>query len=421
MRMPVLLLRWLSLPVVAFSADPPSTAAPATEFEYPPVLDAATILQSEYFQGPHHIVRAQVPTYAGRNAYTIDSAFGIFSAQGNAELVTRVAEIHAMFQLQRISKTEEYGKALEKAAKSPLVFAKSLATNPVDTLAGVPKGIFKFINRTGEAVKEASEGRDTSPYEDSKVQSAIGFSKAKRGLAARLGVDPYSSNPAFQKALNGVAWAAYGGDITFTAALAPVGGSAGSVITGVQVSDTALNAVRDSSPNDLRRANEQTLFQMGAAEASIKVFLNNPAYSPTRQTELVHALKQLNGAAGRGDFLEVASHASDEDDAFFYQRSAHLMAVLHQTTPIATLYNSRDLPVCHAKDGTVIVPLEWDYACWTEGASGFVEHLRTADYRGAPVTGHRLVITGVASPRLREELAKHQISLVEKALPTPLR
>lgn len=416
-----LCLSWGALATLAVLPASAQSPVPPPPFETPPVLDAATILLPQYVRGAYHTVQPQVPTYAGRNAYTLDSQFGTFYATGNSELVIRISEINAIAQLQTLSKSDEYAKALEKAAKSPVNFAKNLATHPVETISGVPKGIFKFINRTGQAVKEATEQRPSNPYEDSKVEGAIGFSKAKRTLAARLGVDPYSSNPVFQKALNGVAWASYGGNMTLTAALAPVGGGAGTAITTVNVSDTALNAIRDTSPNDLRRAHSETLARIGIPEQLITAFLNHPSYSPTRQAELVTALQHLDGVAGRDGFLDAATTADDEADAFFYQRSAHLMAQIHSGTPLATIYTSQDLPVCHARDGTVIVPLEWDYACWTQNASVFLEHLRSANYRGAPVTGHRLVITGVASPRLREELAKRQVALIEKALPSPLR
>jgi hypothetical protein len=400
---------------------PATPAESAGKFESPPVLAAAAILQPQYLQGPHHTVRPQVVTYAGRNQYTIDSPFGVFYAEGNAELVARVAEINAIAKLQTISKSDEYAKALERAAKSPITFAKSLATDPVHTIEGVPKGIFKFLNRTGSAVKEKVDGRERSPYEDNTMESAIGFSKAKRDLAARLGVDPYSSNPVFQKAINGVAWAAYAGNMTLAAALAPVDGGAGTAITTVQVSDVATDALRDMSPNDLRQMHKKTLLGMGVAEPVIDDFLRNPAFSPTHQLSLVTALSQLTGTAGPEWFLQVATRAAnDEADALFYTRSAQLMVLQHQVTPIATIYTLNDLPVCLGRDGTLIVPLEWDYACWTQGASEFMQRVRFANYRGAKVTGQRVVITGVASPRLKEELAKLQVVLIERALPGPL-
>ncbi|RBP35349.1 hypothetical protein DES53_12216 [Roseimicrobium gellanilyticum] len=409
------------------ATDPTGQAAAATapvpvgKFETPPVLVAPAILQPQYHRGAYHTVRPQVSTYAGRNSYTIDSQFGVFYAEGNAELMARVAEINAIAKLQSVSKSDEYAKALERAAKSPVTFAKNLATDPVNTIEGVPKGIFKFLHRTGAAVKEKVEGRETSPYEDNTMESAIGFSKSKRDLAARLGVDPYSSNPVFQKAINGVAWAAYAGNMTLAAVLAPVDGGAGTVVTTVQVSDVATNALRDMSPNDLRQMHKKTLLGMGVSEPVIDGFLRSRAFSPTHQLSLVTALSQLKGTAGPEWFLQTATRASDDEaDAFFYTRSAQLMALQHKTTPIATIYTLNDLPVCFARDGTLIVPLEWDYACWTQGASDFLQRVRLANYRGAKVTGHRVVITGVASPKLKEELAKQQVVLIEKALPGPL-
>ena len=33
----------------------------------------------------------------------------------------------------------------------------------------------------------------------------------------------------------------------------------------------------------------------------------------------------------------------------------------------------RDFPICVAKNGTIIVALQWDYAAWTSGAASFTE------------------------------------------------
>lgn len=409
------------------TSPPPPTPTPATapaapgNYELPPLLDAATILQPYYVAGPYHTVRPQVATYAGRNLYTIDSPFGVFEAEGNSELVERIAELNAIARLREISKGDQYGKALEAAAKSPVQLAKNLATHPVKTITGVPQGIFKFFNRAGQSIAEATEGRSQSPYEDNSMESLIGFSKAKRTLAAQLNVDPYSSNETFQKELNGIAWAAYAGNMTFAIALAPVGGAAGSVITGVQISTVASNAVRDNSPSDLRRMHMETLTQIGVPSADATAFLNNVSYSPTHQTGLVEALKQMPAVQGRAEFILSASHAISQADALFFERSAHLMATLHATTPLAAIHIINDLPVCQRTDGVLVVPLEWDYACWTAGAAGFLQQVRNTPLGATPVTGHQLVITGIASPLLKSELTANQIGLTEKALPSPLR
>ncbi len=100
-----------------------------------------------------------MPTYAGANAYTIDSDFGVFEAYGNDMLMRRVAEIYAIAVLRQVSSTKEFEQGAEKAAVSPLVAARDLVTNPVGTISGVPEGIWKMLNVAGQSVKEIGEGR----------------------------------------------------------------------------------------------------------------------------------------------------------------------------------------------------------------------------------------------------------------------
>ena len=116
-------------------------------------------------------------------------------------LTRRVREIAAIAKLREVSRTDEYKNALLSATQSPLLVARGLIDNPVGTVSGVPKGLWKFINRAGEGLKETAEGRERSQYVDSNAAQLIGFAKAKRDVALQLGVDPYSSNEAFQRQL----------------------------------------------------------------------------------------------------------------------------------------------------------------------------------------------------------------------------
>lgn len=399
----------------------PAPPTPAGEYEEPPILAAETILRPEYLKGPNFSVNPGVPTYAGHNQYVIQSDFGVFEADGNAQLTERVAEIRAIARLHEISRSDVYQAALEKSASGSVALAKNLAKNPVKTISGVPKGLWKYVNRAGQSVKEATEERERSPYEDSAAKDLIGFSKVKRDISIQLGVDPYSSNPMLQKELNGIAWAAYGGSTTIQAALAPVGGGAGAAITAFNVTESTTQALRDQSPNDLRRAALEQFKGMGMDHAGTVVFLNNPAYTPTAQTFIVAALESLRGVSGRGEFIKLASEVSDHADALFFQRCAQLMAAVNARMPLAAIVNFRGLPIGLGKDGTAIVALEWDYASWTEAAARFVHELQGAEFGQNKVTGCHIVITGAASPRVREELAKLKIQLTEKALPGPLR
>jgi len=388
-------------------------------FEDAPVLSAATILQPEYATG----VRDAVPTYAGRNAYIIDSDAGTFEADGNTMLVRRRREIAAIAKLREVSRTDQFKDALKTAATSPLLVAKGLVEHPVSTVTGVPKGLWKFMNRTGQAVKERAEGRERSPYEDSNAVQLIGFSKAKRDVALKLGVDPYSSNEVLQKELNSVSWAAYAGKMTFTLATAPISGGAGLALTATGVTSTFENALRDLSPGDLRLASLQRLLAMGCDRATADAFLNNTAFSPSVQTALVLHLEALDGVANRPAYVQLASELSaSEGDALFFSESARILAQLHAGgRTLARLDTLGSLPIAFGADGNIIVALEWDYAAWTQNAAAFIVQLRSAKFGNAAPTGCVIALSGEASPLAQQQLQAAGITLATRLAPGPLK
>jgi len=391
----------------------------AQEFEEPPVLSAGAILRPEFAVG----VRNPVPTYGGRNGYMIDSEYGIFEADGNAMLVRRMRELAAITRLREVSRTDEFKNALATAAKSPIGAAKELIQHPVSTVAGVPKGLWKFMNRAGQGIKERADGRERSEYEDSNAAQLIGFSKAKRDVALQLGVDPYSSNEAFQRELNGVSWAAYAGKMTFTLATAPVGGGAGMALTAAGVTTTFEQALRDQSPSDLRLGNLKRLLAMEVSRSAADSFLNNNAFSPSVQTALVLHLAALEGAANRGSFIKLADEQGmTEGDALFFSETARILAQLHAGgRTIARLDTLDILPIALGADGSVIVGLEWDYAAWTQNAANFLTQLKAAKFGKAAPTGYVVAISGDASPMVQQKLRDAGVTLATRVAPGPLQ
>jgi hypothetical protein len=391
----------------------------AQEFEEPPVLSAATILKPEFATG----VRDPVPTYGGRNGYMIDSDAGTLEADGNAMLVRRVNEIAAIARLRDVSRSDQFKSALAAATKSPLLAAKGLVENPANTLTGIPKGLFKFMNRAGQSVKERVKGGARSEYEDSNAAQLIGFSKAKRDVALKLGVDPYSSNEALQRELNGVAWAAYAGKMTFTLATAPVGGGAGIALTATGVTTTFEQALRDQSPGDLRAANLKRLLAMGCQRELADSFLRNTAFSPSVQTALVLHLASLEGVANRSSFIQLADEESgSEGDALFFSETARLLSQLHAGgRTLKRLDALNILPVAFGEDGNVIVALEWDYAAWTQNAANFAALLKSAKFGKMSPTGYVIALSGEASPLMKQKLSEAGITLATRLAPGPLK
>lgn len=398
----------------------PEPAVVVDNFEELPVLKASEILQDAYLTGPYHKVREEVPTYSGANRYSIDSDFGVFEADGNELLVRRVTEINAIAKLKEVSRTDEFKDALGKAAKSRLNAAKHLVTDPVNTVKSMPKGVMKFMNRAGESIKGIGK-RGDDDVDGSKAKDVIGFSDRKRKEAIKLGVDPYSTNSVFQEQLDEIAWASYAGNAMFSIATMPIGGAAGIALTTTGVSETLTDVLREKSPADLKMMNRKSLIAMGASEQEANQFLNNNAFSPSTQTAFTLNLKSLDGVANRRAFIKLAGQtSSSEQDANFCAQTAALMSKLHKgEMPLARIALVGDFPISIAKDGTVVVALQWDYAAWTPMAQRFADDLHTQlkDTSGK----YFVAITGVVSPRLRQELETRGFKVEDRLSPGPLK
>jgi hypothetical protein len=393
---------------------------PAVAYEELPELKASEILRPEFLQGPHHKVREEVPTYSGANRFTIDSEFGVFEAEGNEMLVRRINEINAIAKLKEVSRTDEYKKALVKAAKSPLAAAKKIVTDPVNTIASVPKGVMKFMGRAGETIKGIGKKLESEQYDGSQVEQIIGFSDAKRKVAIGLGVDPYSSNTVLQHELEEIAWASFAGGATFSLATLPIGGGAGIALTVTGVESSLNDILRQKNPADLKMLNRKSLLAMGATEKEAERFLGNGAFSPTEQTAFVLNLKSLDGVANRRSFVRLAGETSQaESDAIFCVQTAALMSKLHGgEKPLASIALVGDFPICIAKDGTLIVALQWDYAANTKMADDFAKAIQS-QFKDKP--SRLIAVSGVVSPRLRENLEANGYTLQERIIPGPLK
>jgi hypothetical protein len=63
----------------------------------------------------------------------------------------------------------------------------------------------------------------------------------------------------------------------------------------------------------------------------------------------------------------------------------------------ATLTHLSGLTICKTNDGTVVVPIQWDYAAWTPMTERFIAALK-AQKLTTPVFGYNVILTGVVSP-----------------------
>ena len=97
--------------------------------------------------------------------------------------------MYAIASLKEFKNSEAFLSAVGAAATSSLQFGKNLITDPVDTVSGLPQGVFSIF---GNVVESMTMEHD--PAEDSRAAQALFVSSWKRDFAAERGVDVYSSN-----------------------------------------------------------------------------------------------------------------------------------------------------------------------------------------------------------------------------------
>src|SRR5436190_24082008 len=97
------------------------------------------------------------------------------------------------------------------------------------------------------------------------------------------------------------------------------------------------------------------------------------------------------------------------------------MNQIHEKILIARIVMLHDFPICVAKDGTIVVALQWDYAAWTSGAAQFTNEVQKLAAPSGQTKKIVVALSGQVSPRLREELEKRGMTVRDRLVPAPLK
>jgi hypothetical protein len=388
----------------------PGVGAAAGPYEQPGDRPVAQALAPELATGPHHKVRDPVLADGYMMHFAVESTFGTFEVTGLGALRKLVREIYAIAELRKIKGTEAFARQVKDSATAPLQFAGKLLTHPVDTLPGLPRGVYK-----GMEAGYTAATTPRSPSADSRLQTVLLQSGKKREYAAALGVDPYTSNGVLQKELNAVAWAAALGSWTVSVGTMPISGPAGAVISVTKMGDAIGDYVKAEGPADLRVRNDKRLGEMGVSKALAKRFLDHKSFSPRHQTIITEALAGLGGAQGRDVFLEAALSAEDEVDASFYMASAQILRGYHQgVSPLVHVRQVAGLLMAQAQTGTVLIPFPLDHGVWRERTDRLSDEVK-ATYTAPGFNGRfDFWVMGTLSPAAKQGLAQKGITVVEQ-------
>ncbi len=395
----------------------PGAAANDSDYETPQELKAADILPAELLEGEHHSVDDRVRSDGYLNYYTITSDYGAFEAISTATLRIRIGEIDALAELDDLSRTEVFIKAAAEAGiVAPLKSIKQIATHPIKSVLGIPRGIGRMFRRytrqAGDAVdstKEAVASDDDSDEEEDKneddsnvavdlTESYFGVSGAERAWAEKLGTDPYTANETLRAAIKEVAWAERLGKFGIAFAGLPT-------IPGADIIGGVNKAVWSKDPYELQDLNRARLVATGADEESIEEFLDNPRMSPTQQTLLTAAIAELTDVEGRAGILSRSLFAKTDAEVRFFVRSVTLLSWYHLNQgAIVSVTTDTLIPGGLTDDGKAVMLFAVDHLYWTEDvarAEDVFAGLGAATGDDSP----EVWFLGTASDRCRNELS----------------
>ncbi len=387
----------------------PTIAPVAQQYEAYGIRQAADILPPHLRSGAHFKVRDRVVSYDYLHHYSVDTDFGRFEVTGDGDLRKLVREIAAIAALKDKKTVEAVGESLKAAAKAPFELGKNLITDPVDTVSGIPQGVFQIFGNLSKAVT-----MEHDPAEDSRLKQGLFVSSWKRDFAAENGIDVYSSNKVLQKELNRVGWAAALSGIAISVATIPVSATAVTVAKNMRLLNQVGNALQEEPPSRLRLINEEKLKKAGISAGLTKRFLDHPSFTPRHDTIIAESLAQMAGTRGRDAFLDYILQAQDEVGANFFQQMAETMRGYHETaSPLIEIRIAAPLVVAQARNGRALIPFPLDHGVWKARAAGIFDHIR-ANYRPAGFDGNfDLWVAGTVSKMAREQLATRGVTVVE--------
>lgn len=436
--MPVLLaLAALAFPTGAAASVTDSSACPDG------MLPTVDLVEPALLSSPLHRL-TPCTDIAGHVAHFIlDTRFGQLSAIGARELETRIRELEVVDELDRASSV---GEAARGAGASVTGTARQLARvagSPIDTLQRLPGGIVTYVRdeavdlgedarELGDDAVDAIAGGDDAPRASVRpgvlvgvpdaddaawwidgggalsriAKRRIGYSAARRRVAERYGVDPYTTNPILHDQLDALAWGATAGETVIGVGTGQLAAGAKTALSGTRRID---RMVWEKTPDDVTRYNLTRLVDAGFDAGTARRFSRNRAFDPNRQSAFVDALLSVAGVTGAALALDVAVGVEGPVDAEVL--TASVEAIRSQVfdrgridgsgpakAPMIVVFEAT--PLLRFGQERLWLPLALDWLEWTPRTRAFFDG---ATFRVADKT---LALSGAASPKALRELTR---------------
>jgi hypothetical protein len=383
-----------------------SDATFAAEIERPASFNPANI-PGIRASGQNYNIANPVRSDGFLRVYTVRSSYGDFTVVSDAMMQRRIRELNAILELDKLTESDSFNKALGEAGLAPVKFAGQLIVNPVEAIGNTLAGIGNQIGQIGSGIHNAGKTQDT-PF------GGFGADQKRRELAARLLVDPYTEFEPLQIRLQKISQAAASGGLVVTAAMMAIPGAVGIVISNAGTSSRVIDSVRDKTAAQLMDSNREKMMAMGLDRPTADALLQNRNYSPLDMTSMVISLEVVP-VEGRADFLRRAVSVNRRDAAVFNRRYTEMVADFHARTGAVTSYVSLgEFPFNQVRNGGVVGIWPVDAMSWTEGTRRSMGNAADA-IRRSGMGRAELRISGQATPRAREGLRELGMTLAAES------
>ncbi len=355
--------------------------------------------------GPNYNILSPVRSDGFLRVYTVRSNYGDFTVVSDAMMQRRIRELNAILELDKLTESDSFNRALGEAGLAPVKFAGELIVNPVQAIGNTLNGIGNQMSQFSSGLNNAGKSQD-APF------GGFGADQKRRELAARLLVDPYTEFEPLQSRLQKISQAAASGGLVVSAAMMAIPGAAGIVISNAGTSSRVVDSVRDKTAAQLMDINREKMLAMGLDRPTADALLQNRHYTPLDMTSMVSSLEVVP-VQGRAEFMRRAVGVNRRDAAVFNRRYTEMVADFHQKTGAVTSYVSLgEFPFNQVRTGGVVGIWPVDAMSWTEGTRRAMGNAAEA-IRRSGLGRAELRISGQATPRAREGLQELGITLAD--------
>jgi hypothetical protein len=399
----------LSKSLVTVAALLVCSGSALAQFERPPNFAAGKIPGIK-IGDENYSIQDPVRSDGLLRVYRLGTPYGDLDVHGDQMVRMRIVELRALRELEKISGSESFGKALAEAGLSPLKFTGRLITNPAQTVQQTFSGIGNMFDRIGANMNNMGKTNENA------VASLLGVTDQRRKLAAHFGVDPYTDYTPLSEKLERLSEASASGGLTVTGALFVVPGAAGIVVSNLSTADKLGDVkiedlARDYTPAQIMNLNRQRLTAMGVEPEMVEQLIVNRNYTPIDIAATVASIDSMKSVGERRLFFHQAQAAKSRELAYFTRKRAEMLAAYRGSLSQFVMLGG--YPFNLTRDGRVVGIMPVDALAWTENSGKSLTAAADDAKRLVPTARPELRITGQATALAKQKLKAMGWNVVE--------